>query len=187
MKIVNKRKFIRTICILGIILSLLIIFSQTTYSKGEITYKENYIYNGDTLFSDKDKLTVVAHNLYVGKRSEDISYNDGSIEKSDVLENKYIGLLPLYDYINASLDNNCYSAITQSCANYNYLNGFDYNWWTMTGDSNSTHRIFRISSDGKISTSRAATSIYARPVIYLAKDAVYVGGNGTLDNPYLVK
>lgn len=51
MRIVNKRKFIRSISIVGIIMSLLIIFSKATYSKGEVTYKENYIYSGDTLWS----------------------------------------------------------------------------------------------------------------------------------------
>ena len=49
-------------------------------------------------------------------------YNDGSIEKSSLLEKQYIGLLPLYDYINASIDTNCNSALTESCTNYNYLN-----------------------------------------------------------------
>lgn len=50
MKIVNKRKFIRSISIL-VIISSLIIFSKSTYSKGEITYKEDYIYSGDTLWN----------------------------------------------------------------------------------------------------------------------------------------
>ena len=157
------------------------------YSVSRINDYLTNLYNGDSLFDDKEKLIIAAHNLYIGKRSEDINYNDGSIEKSVVLENKYIGSLPLFDYINASLDTNCYSASTKACANYNYLAGFDYNWWTMTGDSDTTHKVYRVSSNGKVTTSRAVTSIYVRPVIYLAKDAIYVNGNGTLDNPYIVK
>ena len=51
MKIVDKVKFIRTISILIILVCMIIIFSQSTYSKGEIGYKENYIYAGDTLWS----------------------------------------------------------------------------------------------------------------------------------------
>ena len=51
MKIVDKVKFIRTISILIILVCMIIIFSQNTYSKGEISYKENYIYAGDTLWS----------------------------------------------------------------------------------------------------------------------------------------
>lgn len=51
MKIVNKTKFIRTISIFIILLGTIVIFSKNTYSKGEITYKEDYIYSGDTLWS----------------------------------------------------------------------------------------------------------------------------------------
>lgn len=51
MRIVNKRKFIRTISILiGIIIGL-IFFAKCTYSNIEVSYKENYIYEGDTLWS----------------------------------------------------------------------------------------------------------------------------------------
>ena len=51
MKIVNKKKFIKSISILILIISSLIIFSKNTYSKVEITYREDYIYSGDTLWS----------------------------------------------------------------------------------------------------------------------------------------
>lgn len=52
MKIVNKTKFIRTISLIIIILiCVLIVFSKNTYSNGEISYKEEYIYNGDTLWN----------------------------------------------------------------------------------------------------------------------------------------
>lgn len=51
MKIVNKTKFVRTISILIILICTVIVFSKNTYSNGEISYKENYIYAGDTLWS----------------------------------------------------------------------------------------------------------------------------------------
>lgn len=51
MKIVNKTKFVRRISIFVILLGTIVIFSKNTYSKGEITYKEDYIYSGDTLWS----------------------------------------------------------------------------------------------------------------------------------------
>lgn len=50
MKIVNKKKFVRTMSILVILTSSLVLFAKS-YSKGEIVYKENYIYSGDTLWS----------------------------------------------------------------------------------------------------------------------------------------
>lgn len=51
MKIVNKRKFIKNISILVLVLISLTIFSKNTYSKVEITYREDYIYSGDTLWT----------------------------------------------------------------------------------------------------------------------------------------
>ena len=51
MKIVNKTKFVRTISIFIILLGVIIIFSKNTYSKVEVSYKEDYIYAGDTLWS----------------------------------------------------------------------------------------------------------------------------------------
>ncbi|MBE6147228.1 MAG: hypothetical protein E7168_02715 [Firmicutes bacterium] len=146
------------------------------------------LYNGTSLLSDKDKSLVISHDLYIGKRSEAAIYNDGSIEKSNVLENKYIGLLPLYDYINASLDSNCTSALTDSCSNYNYLNAnYDNNWWTLTADIESTHRVFLVTLSGSITANRASGNGYLRPVIYLAKDAIYVSGDGTAENPFKIK
>ncbi len=50
MKIIDKRKFIRTFTIIGAILTLLILFSSKTYSNVNKKYKEEYIYNGDTLW-----------------------------------------------------------------------------------------------------------------------------------------
>lgn len=145
------------------------------------------LYNDESLVSNNSKSIVASHNLYVGKRSIDNTYNDGSIEKSEVLENKYAGLLPIFDFINASLDTNCVAPNTQACANYNYLTSFKYNWWTMTANADNTYKVYRINSNGKISDSRANTSTYIRPVLYLAKDAIYVSGNGTKDNPYIAK
>lgn len=62
MKIVNKTKFLRTISMLGIIIMAFIIFSSNTYSKGEIRYREDYIYSGDTLWNIASK--EIKNNKY---------------------------------------------------------------------------------------------------------------------------
>jgi len=51
MRIVNKTKFIRTCSILVMLIGLIVIFSTSTYSKGEISYRTEYICEGDTLWS----------------------------------------------------------------------------------------------------------------------------------------
>lgn len=70
MKIVNKRKFIRMISILLIILLALIFFSKSTYSKVNVTYKESYICNGDTLWSIANE-QCIENEYFQGK---DIRY-----------------------------------------------------------------------------------------------------------------
>ncbi len=147
----------------------------------ELAYTEN------SFVSAKNKSLLSAYTLSVGKRNEADNYNDGSIEQSEIIEKQYVGLLPLYDYLNASIDNGCNSALTDSCSNYNYLNYFDYNWWTITADSSNTYRVYRIMVDGEVENARASSNGYLRPVIALVDDALYVSGNGTVDNPYIVK
>ena len=157
------------------------------YAVSRIYENLTTLYNGDTLFNETAKKLLGIHSLYTGKRYETDAYNDGSIEKATYTERQYIGLLPLYDYINASVDTNCTSASTESCRNYNYLNHFEYNWWTLTADASNTYKAFRISSDGTIEIMKASSNGYIRPVIHLAKDALYVSGTGTQTDPYIIK
>ena len=51
MKIVNVKKFIRTMSILVILILIIILFSNKTYSKVDTEYKEESIILGDTLWS----------------------------------------------------------------------------------------------------------------------------------------
>lgn len=64
MKIVNKKKFVRSLVLLIalLILTTLWMITTTTYSKTEIGYKEDYILKGDTLWSIAEQ--EVSHNEY---------------------------------------------------------------------------------------------------------------------------
>ena len=143
--------------------------------------------NSLKIVSNNNKELLKLHSLYIGKRAENDIYNDGTIEKSVTYDKQYYGLLPLYDYLNASIDTNCMSAKTESCTNYNYLNHYNYNWWSLTADSTNTFKVYRINDLGVVETIKAATNAYLRPVIELVADTLYVSGNGTSENPYTVK
>lgn len=157
------------------------------YKVSRIKEALDSIYENAEFIENEDKGLLYAHNAYIGKRSETDNFNDGSIEKSEYLANQYLSTLPLYDYINASIDNNCNSANTNSCRNYNYLNYYRYNWWTATADNANTYKVYRIVNDGTIELIRASSNSYIRPVVYLVSDALYVSGDGTEDNPYIIK
>ena len=157
------------------------------YSVSRIYENLTSIYQGTELFDEKAKTKLSSYTLYLGKRTEDATVNDGSIEKLRVLENQYIGLLPLYDYINTSIDSNCTSATTNSCSNYNYLSNYGYNWWLQTTDSVTSYKVFRVLSEGTVDLTKANVNGVIRPVVHLATDVLYDSGNGTLESPYIIK
>ncbi len=71
LKIVNKRKFVRSLIIVMISISLFLLIGFTdTYSKGELKYREEYVYNGDTLWSIAER--EMKENLYY--KNKDIRY-----------------------------------------------------------------------------------------------------------------
>lgn len=157
------------------------------YTMSRIKDNLEKLYNDGDVVSDNNKKLLKSFTLEIGKRAEMDETNDGSLEKSAIVENSFVGLLPLYDYLNASIDINCLSPLNESCKNYNYLDIYDYNWWTITALQETTRRVFNISSDGSIRTSKCSTNGYIRPVIHLANNVIYVSGDGTKDNPYKIK
>lgn len=97
MKIVNIKKFIRSIAIvLLIIIGLSLIISKSAYSRGEKQYKTIYVSKGDTLWNIA-KDNQESNNYYKGK---DIRYimNDiaqiNNIEKSNLKINQQL-LIPV--------------------------------------------------------------------------------------------
>ena len=81
MKIVDKRKFIRSLIVIGgIILLISFIFANKTFSHSEPSYKKVYVSSGDTLwniaqqqkntnlyFEDKDIRSIVDEIKYINK------------------------------------------------------------------------------------------------------------------------
>ncbi len=145
------------------------------------------LYNSKKLFDKDNKLLISNFNLYIGKRKEEEKNKTGEIEKSKILENQYIGLLPAYDYMNASLDNNCTSTDSYSCINYNYLASYEKSWWLVTGDASNSYKVYKTSNYSNLSSTNANGDAYFRPIITLVKDAIYVSGNGTNKHPYKFK
>lgn len=160
------------------------------YSVSKIRDFLNDLYKNNSILKDKKNnidvsTLVIAHNLNFGKRSSKDTEKNGELEKSAILENQFIGLLPLNDYLNASLDKNCTTSISASCMNYNYLSKYQKAWWTMTATSLNSYNVYKIESSPKLTA--ANNSACPRYVLHLAKDAIYVSGDGTKENPYIVK
>ena len=157
------------------------------YEKSRAREYLETLYNDTELFNEEDKLLIANYNLYTGKRNITDEDKTGQAEKSKVLENQYIGLLPAYDYINASTDSNCKSLKTESCNNYNYLANYEKSWWLMTGNKDNTYDVYKSVSGGNLYSSKANAKSHIKPVIALVKDAIYISGNGTENDPYIIK
>ena len=146
----------------------------------------NLLYNEKKLFTDEQKLLISSTNAEIGKRSITDESKDGSAEKSNILSNQYITLLPAYDYLNASTDSNCKSLNNESCNNYNYLASNDYSWWLLTANASNTYEVYKYDWQ-TINSSKASSSAKIKPVIVLTEDTFYVSGDGTKNNPYEIK
>lgn len=131
------------------------------------------------------KSLITPHTACIGKRSLNDASKNGEAECSRVLGNQYFSLLPMYDYINASLDENCVVASDKSCYNYNYLAAETEDWWTITGVEENTQDVYYVQ---KTARSDYANQVkYARLYAHLDANVTYVSGTGTYKDPYVLK
>ena len=143
-----------------------------------------YNNNDDNYILSKDaKGYIRKTSLCVGKRSLEDNINDGSIECSEKIDNQYIGLLQLNEYMIASLDENCTNAESISCSNYNYLADFDISYWTITANNENNSQVYKIYYT--VTSSIASSSSMAKMVINIS-DNTNVTGSGTESDPYIV-
>ncbi len=144
------------------------------------------------LYETDESITANQHlitsgKFCIGKRDEITEVNDGSVECSVISNQTEIGLLPLYDYINASIDPSCNSSTDPQCQNYNYLAYSPNDWWTATASSKNTYSVYEIDKSGKLDSNNASVNKMIRPVIYLTPSTMYSSGTGTYNDPYIVR
>ncbi len=152
------------------------------YSLSRIKDRLKEIYEDDEIFTDEQRTVITTQDLCVAHRSEDSSVNDGSIECGNIFEGQQLGLLQLNEYIIPSLDDNCSKPSDRSCTNYNYLAEFERAFWTITGDSDTTHLVYAI--DGYATLKTASNTSGINLVINLTKNLLYSSGIGTMEDPY---
>lgn len=164
---------------------------ERTFASGINDYRvsriHDYLVNlyNSNFFSSDDRTMIADKNLCVGKRGKDSPAGSSNAECMDVMENQTIGLLPAYDFMNASLAKDCLTPVSGGCQNYNYLSTFDGNWWLVTADTVKSNNVYKCS--GGLSLSSAHTTAYPRVVISIVATARYVSGDGTKANPYIFK
>lgn len=126
------------------------------------------------------------HNICIGSRGELIPNSDGALECSNTISTT-IGLLPLFDYLNASVDRTCNYSLAKSCMNYNYLSKLDTNYWLLTPDSDTTYKTYAVSAIGQPLLENSNAKKFVRPVIVIPSTLFYKSGNGTEASPYEIE
>lgn len=163
-----------------------------TYSNSRVKEFLDKIYtnpskeDSEVILSKNDKKKLIPFNVCTAKRVSTSEIKDNSAECSEVLKDQMMGLLTLSDYMYASVDENCKSASTKSCKNYNYLVK-KYDWWLVTANKEDTSTVYQISQNGIATIVNAGNYGIVRPVIYLNSKTLYKSGNGTLEKPYKVR
>ncbi len=160
-------------------------YGINTYSVSRIreTLKNKF----EEIILEKDRNKLVEFENCVGKRMEEYNINTGEAECGLLNQKEYISLLPLYEYIYASLDNTCNKSTDIQCQNYNYLAKFPTYWWTITGVFENTYQVYMINQKGEILRLRAIDTAQLRPVIMLNHRLLYSEGDGSLNKPYKLR
>lgn len=142
-------------------------------------------YNDSSVWPDKVKAYIVTQDLCMGKRTEDDITKDGSTECQLVLAKQQLGLINVYEFMQASLDSNCNSTRAVSCQNYNWYANYRDRIWTINGDANDTSKVWYMFQTINVSSASTYHSIYT--VFNISDKVTYVTGDGTEGNPYVIR
>ena len=103
----------------------------------------------------------------------------------------YIGLMYPSDYGYSVLSSSC--ARTTNLGSYNSAKCAGQSWlygkgneWTLTPSSSTSNNVFCLNNYGRVDDYNASSGYGSRPVLYLDASVYKIGGDGSLNNPYIV-
>lgn len=151
-------------------------------------YLDNYLNtygegndNDEIIFTSKVKSKLAKSTICIGKIDLDSNNIDTCSSK---LDNVTASVITATDYMNASLDTLCSTSNTKNCQNYNFLNRTG---WTISAYSGDTVKTYFIDESNGLRLASSYIRKAIRPVVVLRSDTIYVSGNGTETDPYVIK
>ena len=147
------------------------------------SYEEN-----ESFLTNSEKSLLEKSKLCLGKRSLENTSTDGSVECAVQSNDEYLfGLMYPYEYIRASIDENCKNMTSRSCQNYNLLSGsgFYTNWTTIPVPNSDFETYIFDGITYEIAKSSTKEGMYFTS--YLNPYVIFKSGDGTRDNPYRLK
>ena len=156
------------------------------FSKSRLKDRLEEIYNSSEYFSETEKSKIIAHDICIGKRYKTDVSLDQTTECSVQYPSINVSLIQLSEYARASLDSNCNSVTSKACSNYNYFEEISSSHRTVTAVADNTYQIYYV-RNGVANITRASNSFSIYPVIYIDSLSIYSAGDGTLENPYMIR
>lgn len=138
----------------------------------------------ETNFTNENKTKIVSKDLCIGKYSlsDEFSYDkECSITKKE----EKVGLLNPTDYQKASLSNMCKTLSSRECNNYNYLSNTDINTWLLNISQQNTYEVLYF--NGGFGIAKASNLKKINPVIYITGNSLIKDGNGSKNEPFVIK
>lgn len=140
---------------------------------------------------------------YYQESIKDFNTNIMNLNYLDSLVKSKFQIMSLSDYLQASSCNNQeINQYNEECLNNNWLNNNEI-YWTMTAKieepttSDDNHEIDKdselkknnkiISVSSKIEALETTTKLEVKPVVYLKPRILVISGDGTINNPYVIK
>lgn len=163
-------------------------YGYNDFEKSRLKDTLTFLSNRDSVMSEKYRAKLIAKKLCIGKRSDDDSERDGSLECSLMSNDSYsVGVITAYEFMRISLDNNCNRTISPSCANYNFLsNGEHNNEWTLTAYKDDDKNSYMFNGNS-LKISKNDNERYLYVTAYLSDKSFYLKGSGTLNDPYEIR
>ena len=154
------------------------------YEVSRIRETLDKIYADESVFNDNQKALIVPQNLCVGSRAKDSNDFSGTEECAMTVDDQYLGLLQVNEFLYPSIDENCNSTLSQSCLNYNYLTSIKEQYWTLTPYDGDTYQVYRVSTG--LHLSKASGSANVLFTIHLSDKTQIKEGTGTSTDPFKV-
>lgn len=144
------------------------------------SYKAN-----DKYFDNDVRKHLIAFDVCVDKKAQnDNSLNPGVCQNK--IENQFISLPTIYDYMQASYDSNCTELGKGECSNFNYMDDVITSSWTVNASSENTYDVYYLASS-EVLTQKADLYKGYYWVIKISGNEIYTSGNGSVNDPYVVE
>lgn len=166
-------------------------YGLTKYGEGTNKWQDNTVASllNTTFLNSLEaswQAKILSSSWYVGgikldktliKENEVYCPGDASLRdcsKSDLEVNQKIGLMDLTDYEESLVDNESYLTTSGS-------------EWLITRDAESLNKAYYLNK-GDVNTQTIDGYEYnIRPSFYISADSIYVSGDGTINNPYIIE